>query len=191
MKKNLKDCSKNELGLEFVSACRNGNIELVDYILTSPELENKPSVSFKSNLGLIEACWYGHLNIVKYLLSSDKLKEHADIHAKNEYPFLICCQLDYIDMVKYLGSSPELKEHSDVHKVKNQAFKDACRKNNYEILSYLIIDMGIEKSKGISDFLKSNPNPDAENMFELKMFQQKLKYSLNNDTQMKSKKIKV
>jgi len=84
--------SKNKLGVEdinkeFVEACAKGNINLVEFFLTSPEIDYHPHISINNDHALVWACRNNHNDTVKYLLSSPKIKDHANIHARDDFPF--------------------------------------------------------------------------------------------------------
>lgn len=83
-------------------ACYRGNIELVDFLLTSPILLDKANIYACENECIVEACSYGYLDIVKFLLTSDKLTEKSNIHTSKDLPFLLAVHEEKIDIIKYL-----------------------------------------------------------------------------------------
>ena len=143
------------------------------------------------NKVFIDSCYEGRLEVVKYLLTSPDLKEHADIHAQDDYGFRTACVNGHLEVVKYLLTSPELKEHADIHADNDYGFRLACANGQLEIVKFLILDMSIEKTKHIEDYLnKSQDNKcvkEAIELFKIRQFNQKL----NNDLEHKEKKNKL
>ena len=104
--------SQEELNHELLKACYNGNLEIIKYLLTTPDLKVHANIhetesDFFNNEknALMYACINGHLNIVEYLLTSPNLAEHADIHHKDNEGWnalMVACHYEYLDIVKYL-----------------------------------------------------------------------------------------
>lgn len=46
---DFKKLSKEKLEEKLLFACKNGKVDLLDYLLTSPELNNKPSVHINND----------------------------------------------------------------------------------------------------------------------------------------------
>ena len=75
LKEKYKKLNQEELNEQFIDACKNDDLDIVKYLLTSPELTEHADIHASNNLGFIKACFYGHLEVVKYLLTSHELKE--------------------------------------------------------------------------------------------------------------------
>ena len=103
-----KKMNQKELNHELLKACINGKLEVVKYLLASPELKEHADIHYQNNYGwnaLIYSCQYGRLDIVQYLLTSPELKEHANTHDKDNEGWnalIIACQYGILDIVKYL-----------------------------------------------------------------------------------------
>ena len=134
--------------------------------------------------------WKRALEIVKYLLPNPDLKEHANIHADNDSGFRLACANGHLEIVKYLLTSHELKEHANIHADNDSGFRLACFDGHLELVKYLILDMSIEKTKHIEDYLNENQDnkcvKEAIELFKIREFNQKL----NNDLENKEKKNK-
>ena len=111
---NFKEYGSYDIDATFIRACREGHLDIVKYLLTSPDLIkslNIDGVEYKfgqadihadNDEGVNLACYYGHLEIIKYLLPSKDLKDHADIHADSDDGFILACANNNLDIVKYL-----------------------------------------------------------------------------------------
>ena len=100
--------------------------------------------------------------------------------------FIDSCENGYLEVVKYLLTSPDLKEHDD----NDSGFRWACANGHLEIVKFLILDMSIEKTKHIEDYLNKNQDnnvKEAIELFKIREFNQKL----NNDLEHKEKKNKL
>jgi hypothetical protein len=82
-----KRLGMEDLNNEFVKACAFGQLELIKFLLLSPELQLHPYIRLNNNNPLKWACKNNQVETIKYLVSSPELKRHADIHANSEYAF--------------------------------------------------------------------------------------------------------
>ena len=92
--------------------------------------------------------------------------------------FIDACQNNDLDIVQYLLTSAELTEHADIHAENDLGFRRALICGYLEVIKYLIIDMNIEKTIHIEDYL--NKNEDNKNvqqaieLFKIREFNQKM-----------------
>ena len=191
LKEKYKKLNQKELNEQFIDACKNDDLEVIKFLLTSPKLKEHADIHASNDEGFRSACAQGHLEVVKYLLTSPELKEHADIHAKDDEGFIWACKNGHLELVKYLLTSAELKEHADVHADNDEGFRWACSDGQLEIVKFLILDMSIEKTKYIKHYLKENQDnkcvKEAIELFKIREFNQKL----NNDLEHKERKNKL
>lgn len=94
--------SDKQLNNEYINSCAFGYMEIVEYLLTSPELKKTANIHYQEDIGVIHACAGGCLSIVQYLLMSPNLKEHADIHADNDRALLLACSNSKMNIIEYL-----------------------------------------------------------------------------------------
>jgi ankyrin repeat protein len=146
-----KNYSKNELTDELLVACQNGELELVKYLLTSPELKNKPDVNINFGAPLIWAAQFNGIDIVKYLLTSEELPKKANIKKSGGKALILACINGNPDIVKYLLGSPELKNHADIHYDNDEAFRWACENGNIDIIKYMLFSPEIKEHINIHD----------------------------------------
>ena len=199
-KQIYKKYNKEQLNDEFIDACSQGHLEVVKYLLTSAELKKHADIHAKDDLGFRSACAQGHLDVVKYLLASPELTEHADIHTSNDDVFdgfdgfIWACENGHLEVVKYLLTSAELTEHADIHAKDDLGFLWACRCGHLEVIKYLIIDMNIEKTTQIENYLnEAKDNKYVQQAIEL-FNTRDLHHQLNEnikDYKEKVKKIKI
>lgn len=71
---------KNILNEYFRDACREDEVEFVEFLLCSPELPQHADISYESQWGLSQACEHSSYETLEFLLISPKLKEKADIY---------------------------------------------------------------------------------------------------------------
>ncbi len=162
----FKDLTQTELNDQFLNACKDGSLDKVKYLLTSPdlkyhanihsyddyydpEIENSPT---PQDEGLINACFCGHLDIVKYLLTSSELSEHVDINTGTGSPLVNACYKGHLDVVKYLLTSDDLNERADTNYNKSliiHAYQGYLGSNNLEVMKYLLTSPELEKRADI------------------------------------------
>lgn len=96
-------------------ACFGGNIDLVRYLLTSPEPEQHFDINADDDYALSCACEAGHLAIVKYLIESPELKIHSKVpfvNVANKNPIFLSAKYKHLEMFEYLASVVEGKDDS-------------------------------------------------------------------------------
>lgn len=178
----------------FLSACKEGLLDDVKYLLTSNDIKEKIDINYDNDRALVAACSGGHLEVVKYLLTSPDLKKHADIKGDNYYCLTTACSNCHLHIIKYLLTSPDLKEHADIHVYNDEPFKIVMEENVIEILHYFIFDLNITKTKHIERNLKLYPNDNIEKMFMVRELNKSLNNELDNEldnNEVKNKKIKI
>jgi hypothetical protein len=97
-----KSFDKDKLNQVLVDLCKDGSLAEVKFLLTSPEIPNRPNIHYEHDEALISSFTYRNTNITQYLLSSSELTEHADIHAREDRLFKYCCSQNQIHFAKYL-----------------------------------------------------------------------------------------
>lgn len=132
----------------LTSASMLGNIELVEFLFNSPQLELNADInSLDGQQAFVSACCGGKLDMVKFLMFSDKLKDHINPHIETHIQGDTCVIEAYInknnDVLNYLiyefkiytdpsqyqflfSEYPELKmklENRDLHKKLSQKLK--------------------------------------------------------------------
>ena len=120
LKEKYNKLNQEELNDQFIDVCAQGHLEVVKYLLTSPELTEHADMQAENDGGFIWACRYGHLESVKYLLTSLELKEHVDIHAENDSGFSWACDLGHLEVVKYLIIDMNIEKTTHIEKYLNE-----------------------------------------------------------------------
>ena len=194
LKEKYKKLNQEELNDQFIDACQNDDLDIVQFLLTSPELTEHANIHAENDEGFRSACRCSHLEVIKYLLTSPELTEHADIHAHNDEGFILACENGHLEVVKYLLTSAELTEHADIHYQDDLGFIWACYQGRLEVVQYLIIDMNIDKTNYIEKYL--NENKDNKNvqqaivLFNIRDLHDQLNENIK-DNKEKVKKIKI
>lgn len=133
-------------------ACQEGHLDIVKYLLTSPELTEHADINHKDSddwNALSLAIFYGHLEIANYLLQNPKIKIY--INNKNKIdPIILACQEGQLEILQYLLNNSKLQNDLtiDCKYIINLLFK--ASKNGYlEIVKYLLTDSEIRKYSDI------------------------------------------
>lgn len=94
-----------------------GNLEVVRYLLTSPDLVVHADIHARHDDAFIKACITGKLEVVEYLLESPELKNHISIYTQNGIGFIHAYHYKRTDIVHYfmyrhgIEATPEIKEY--------------------------------------------------------------------------------
>ena len=67
-KNKYKTLTLKQLNKVFIDSCQKGHLEIVKYLLTSPDLKEHANIHADNDYGFRWACEKGHLEIVKFLI---------------------------------------------------------------------------------------------------------------------------
>ncbi len=156
LKLELQSYNQGQLNNAFIGACKDGDLDIVRYLLTSSELEKHADIYARDNSGFQMACLHNHLEVVRYLLTSTELKDHANIHSNEDRGFCWACNNGHLEIVRYLLTSPELQEHVNIHAYDDRGFRWACSNGHLEIVRYLLTSPELKEHANIH----ANSHPD-------------------------------
>lgn len=154
-KEKYHNFSLNLLNKRFIDACENGDLELVQF-LVSGELKKKVNIHINGEIGFKLACKNNHLDIVSFLLTSPSIKRKPDIHIENDSPARQACVNESIDVLHYLLTSQEIKKRANIHALNNWAFKICIKNKQKKSLEYLILNYKIKLDEELVDYVVSN-----------------------------------
>ena len=199
-----QNMSQDDLNEELINACILGNLDIVKYLLTSPELTENANIHYESDFSwnaLRYAGEHGNLDIIKYLLTSPDLKEHANIHSKDKYGMNILihsCSNGYLDIVQYLLTNSDLNAHADINDKDNSgwtALKFACSHNHLDVIEFLLIDMNMKVDNDTLEWLEGKSDKKRIYNHVLRLIAKRDLYekldNIINCDNIKSNKIKV
>lgn len=95
-------------------ACKNGHLKIVDFLLTSKELNEHANIRAYNDGLLGVAVKEKHYDIAKYLLLSNKLKMKANINGCYAYALSKAISNRDWDFAKWLLTAPELEERANI-----------------------------------------------------------------------------
>jgi len=182
----------------FSDACSGGNLEIVQYLLTSPHTKPYIPKDFSLYEGLYYSSLHGYLGILEYLLTSkDTEKYNLNINYVPEV-FKVSCETLNWHTIDFLRKSPKLKEKFNLHDNSDLFFEQLFNNKKTEIIEELIFDLNFEKTKNIEEHLNNFKiyNQDNEylikvkKMFDIRELENELSIGLINNKETK-KRIKV
>jgi ankyrin repeat protein len=138
----------------FSVAISNGEMKIIEYLLTTNNKKHKVNISHDDNYALVNASTSGHIEVVKFLISSVKLKKHIKANARNSEALMMACVNGHKEVAQYLldngASLPALdKMHADdVH-----VFSKAASKDHKDIIKLILDKYEIEVEKDSNLFL--------------------------------------
>ena len=68
LKEKYKKLNKKKLNKQFIDGCKNDDLDIVKYLLTSPELTEHADIHARSDEGFMWACYESRLEVIKYLI---------------------------------------------------------------------------------------------------------------------------
>jgi ankyrin repeat protein len=141
-----------DLGSEFRQACWDGNLNKIEFFLTSSKLSRNVNIHYDDDAGLHNACSNHNLEVVDYLLTSPKLKEHADIHSCLDWPLSLAAKVGDLEIVKFLLTSPKLKDKANIHADDDYAFHLACANGHLEVVKYMLTSSELDEHAHIHPY---------------------------------------
>jgi sRNA-binding regulator protein Hfq len=147
----------------------------------------------KINDAFLDNCAKGDIEILDYLLNSTELKYNATDFNKFG-AILEAVQNRHINVVKYLVENNYLGENA-LSYIQNKFVLDAIRINeDIPMIQYLILELNIEKTKFMEDFLNYS-NTDYRNtvaqLFNTRTLHNLLKDDLSDKNKTINKKTKI
>lgn len=165
-------------------AAVHGHIDLVKYLLTSPDLKEHSDINKVDKSGsnaVMLASHHKELEVIKYLLESPELTSHIDINQRDDMfgrtLLFFACNHGNLDLVKYLLKDYKNKEDIDFS-IKNSdnqqlldflydcyKYREKGTKNEYiDIFKTLIVDNNLSFNEETMQNLKDNGKEDILNI---------------------------
>jgi len=138
--KEFEDSTLDDLNHYLMGAADNGDLEKVQYLLTSTELNCNANIKYQNYWVLKRACTSGNIDLVKYLLTSTELKQHCEINADNDAALCAACDYGHLHIVDYLLTSSELNKHSKINTQQGTTspLSWACSRGHLDVVKYLL-----------------------------------------------------
>lgn len=151
--------NKSENG--FLVAVKSGNLEVIQYLLNSPDIETlyRPKINSYNKKGenaLLIAAKAGHIHIVEYLLTRPDLQnqensflqdQYADVNSTDKIgnnALMVACYGRNLEIIKFLLESPQLKTKINIHQrdtiYEHNALLLAATHNSQELLNYFLLE---------------------------------------------------
>lgn len=103
-----------ELHTALETACINGSLSEIRYLLTSSQIRFNIDINIHSDNPLFLACQSGNLHVVKYLLTSPELTKHADIYSRKNRCFRAVCNSQHMDVAEYLICEFQIEKNENI-----------------------------------------------------------------------------
>jgi hypothetical protein len=129
-KKKIKSHHGYSLTSMFNTICEKGYLNIVQYLLTSPDTKDSfHNIHIRDSYWIKKVCENGHFDVAKYLFSSKELTHHAQVHTDDDIAFIASCNCLNKDLIKFFAASKHLKKHANIHAQNDTAFINLC--NDY------------------------------------------------------------
>jgi ankyrin repeat protein len=135
-KNNFNPLQVNE---ELIFGCGNDRLDIVKYVLTSPELKIHANVNWEIDSPLRIACGRGHIQIIDYLLNSPDLKFHAS-HELARLSIIEKAAYDgQLNVLKYFLNHPKF-EFSALKQINKDVLAIASGHGFLDMVTYLLTE---------------------------------------------------
>ena len=171
----------------FVSACGSNQLEIVKYLLLSPEL--KIHIPFEHYiLGFEKACENNHVEIVKYLMEDLSLPNNiGEFNYKKIMKSI--CENNCVEVLDYLLKHTYLKENIDMSEYFINIVIALNQRENHNILQYMIFEENLRITPGIEIALKEHE--DIKSWFKSRDLINELNNEIHTNPLTKKQKIKI
>lgn len=150
-KKQYQKYSQKLLDEELIKAAFLGDVDVVDYLLTSDELSIHADIHTRNDdydAVFQVACEHGNMPLVRYLLTSPKLT-HSIVLGQNKTAIIRACQYGHINVLQYLLTSSELTSHLDIKTIDSKALLYACQNQHFDLFKYLLSSPELQEHASI------------------------------------------
>lgn len=110
-----KDIDLSQISGPLSLACTYGHLDIVQYLMTLPDIEKHTDINSKNFLGFQMACINGWLEIVKYLTSSPNLKKHIEVETIHDIGFFNCLKNNQVDILRYFVFELNIEKNRTVN----------------------------------------------------------------------------
>jgi len=146
-KEGKKKTKMETLEKQLYTACKNGNVEEVQQLLTNNLQIN---VNWQDNFGETTPFWIAclkrHIEVIKLLLK-DKRVDVNQSNNDGQTPFYIACQNGQIEIVKLLLEDERVDINQGNSEFGNTPFWIACWQGQLETVKLLLNDKRIDINK--------------------------------------------
>lgn len=127
-----------------------GYLELVKYLLTSPDLEEKADIMVRNDNPFRSACKNGNLELIKYILHTP-LGRSIDLKSSILNGIAYAADSGQLESLRYFLTSPEVNpnDRPSIENGQNRAFKQAVINNQLNIVQYVLTSPELEKHADI------------------------------------------
>lgn len=143
-KKKLDILQLNE---ELIFGCGNNRLDIVQYVLTSPELQKHADIHYENESALRMACSQGFINIINYILNSPDLKDHANPDIPGLSIIETATYNGRLDVIKYFLNHPKF-EASSLKQITGHPLVMASGHGFLDIVQYFLTE---PKFKDLTD----------------------------------------
>lgn len=172
---NNRTLEEAKIDLELLDACGQGDIEQIQYLLTSPDLLINASIHDLSRMGSeapIVACENDKIDTLKYLYFSPTLKYHACFNVfnnkKQNLPTVAFFESKSETIIELLTNNQFKNKfdltHLDIDNL--NILQHASLHNEIDIAKILILELNMNCDKYTRDWLQGN-NPQNQSYVEI------------------------
>jgi hypothetical protein len=171
----------------FEEACYGSQVDIVEYMLTSPNTQIFHNLPFYKTEWIEESCREGKIEVINYIVNNPSLQNNKKFSNMINRGLSVSCAEGNLVLIKLFTSNSLIKYVEDLER--NFLTYINCNSNKTEILKYFIFDLNIKKNNEITQYFNQLKSWDkirlealeSINMIE-KMFKQRdMKEELNNE----------
>jgi ankyrin repeat protein len=178
----------------FELACGYGHLDIVKYLINSPNVKFDTSRKILINSGIIFSISHNQkdlLDYFRYEAQAGTKPTESELETEDKRVLERACAFGYVEIVDYVFKNPKTKIDS---KYINQLFEQAIYNGHPDLARYFIFEKNIDKTDSLQKILLDITDPERkeiENLFELRDTHNSLQQELENNEISNSKRIKI
>lgn len=114
----------------FMEACWSGRVNIVQYLLTSPNAQIFHNFHIADSRPIYIACQNVDVKLLEYLLTSTELKTHPDIHFNDDLIFKTVFKEKDIDIMRFLICVLNIEKNKNIEHLISNSKTDYPSHNN-------------------------------------------------------------
>lgn len=136
----------NNLNQGLKNACIHGHLEIVEYLLTSKDLETKPEINESgNNFSALELAYQeNQINIFKFMIEDERVNPKPNLRHSRSRILKLAAEKNKLEDIIYLLTNNKLKQHCNLYE--SDAL-DIAENNEYNDILFYLFKEYIDKRK--------------------------------------------
>lgn len=147
----------------LIKAVNENHLPVIEYLLDKTKLGSEPTI-YQEQSAYLVACDQGKIKIIdkffkNWLQHENQQKSNPQVW---EYGFSAAYTAEKEQAIKFFVQNPDMQPYANIHLENDNCFINSFKVHRKDLLEMLILDLNIEKTPAIQEFLEE---PDTRDKF--------------------------